>query len=59
MRNLNTLKSQKKLDVDVLRALRKMKVDGKKSARAGDIAKIMHCNSVRALGAMERVKYRL
>lgn len=59
MRNLNTTKTVKQLDVDVLQELRTMRRQGKVFARAGTIAKKLSCNSVQALGAMERVKHRL
>jgi hypothetical protein len=46
-------------DEDVLRKLKQMQQSGRKWVRAGEIARIFSVDSVRALGAMLRVKDRL
>lgn len=51
---------QKKLnDEDVLKKLKQLRKAGRTSVRAGEIARLFGVDSVRALGAMERVKHRL
>lgn len=59
MRKLNTKESIDQLDADALEVLKKMRAMGRKMARAGEIARKLSCNSVEALGAMERVKSKL
>lgn len=46
-------------DNEVAKKLIEMKQAGRPSAKAGEIAKIFSVDSVRALGAMERVKRRV
>ena len=46
-------------DDDVARELIRMKRAGRTHVRAGEIARIFSVDSVRALGAMERVKARV
>lgn len=46
-------------DEAVFKKLKEMQKAGRKSVRAGEIARIFSVDSVRALGAMERVKSRL
>lgn len=46
-------------DEEVLAELKKMRRKGRTFARAGEIARRFSVDSVRALGAMERVKGRL
>lgn len=43
-------------DADVLKAMIEMKRAGRTFVRAGEIARLFSVDSVRALGAMERVK---
>lgn len=59
MRKLDTTQAVKQLDTDVLRELVTMQRQGKPFAKAGEIARKMSCDSVQALGAMERVKNKL
>lgn len=59
MRNLTTTEAIARLDADVLKELKTMQRQGRNFVRAGEIARKMSCDSVQALGAMERVKYRL
>lgn len=59
MRNLNTPESLNTFDAEVLKELRAMRRSGRKFARAGEVARKCSCDSVQALGAMERVKHRL
>jgi hypothetical protein len=59
MRKLNTKEAVKQLDSDVLKELETMRKRGRTFARAGEVARRMSCNSVQALGAMERVKNHL
>lgn len=46
-------------DNDVLKKLKQMRKAGRTFVRAGEIARTFSVDSVRALGAMERVKGRL
>lgn len=46
-------------DEEVLDELKKLRRSGRTSVRAGEIARRFSVDSVRALGAMERVKGRL
>lgn len=46
-------------DEDVLKKLKELRKAGRTHIRAGEIARIFSVDSVRALGAMERVKHRL
>lgn len=46
-------------DEAVLKKLKQMQKAGRTTVRAGEIARIFSVDSVRALGAMERVKNRL
>lgn len=46
-------------DEAVLKKLKQMQKAGRETVRAGEIARIFSVDSVRALGAMERVKHRL
>lgn len=46
-------------DKVVLKKLKEMKRAGRSFVRAGEIARIFSVDSVRALGAMERVKHRI
>lgn len=51
---------RKKLDDEaVLAKLKELQKAGRTEVTAGEIARIFSVNSVRALGAMERVKHRL
>jgi hypothetical protein len=51
---------RKKLnDEDVLKRLKQLRKAGRTSVKAGEIARFFSVDSVRALGAMERVKRRL
>lgn len=59
MRKLNTKESLDRLDRDALRELKFMREIGHNHVRAGTLAKKLSCNSVQALGAMERVKGKL
>ncbi len=43
-------------DALVLEEMKKMRREGKDTARAGEVARRLHIDSVDALGAMERVK---
>lgn len=56
MKKLDTKNAVKRLDNEVLKLLRIMQGEGRKFARAGEVARKMGCDSVQALGAMERVK---
>ena len=46
-------------DSDVLKKLIEMKSAGRDTVRAGEVARMFSVDSVRALGAMERVKRRV
>lgn len=46
-------------DIDVEKKLIQMKRKGRSHVRAGEVARIFSVDSVRALGAMERVKRRV
>lgn len=46
-------------DDAVLRKLQEMQKAGREFVRAGEIARLFSVDSVRALGAMERVKHQL
>lgn len=59
MRNLDKPNALKQLDADVLKEMRAMRRNGIAFARAGDIARRLSCDSVQALGAMQRVKSQL
>ena len=44
-------------DEDVLKKLKELTKAGRKEIRAGEIARVFSVDSVRALGALERVKH--
>ena len=46
-------------DKNVLKALRKLRKSGRNYVVADEIAKLFSVDSVKALGAMERVKHKL
>lgn len=59
MRNLDNPKAVERLDSDMLKELKKMRKQGLTFARAGTLARKLSCDSVQALGSMERVKHKI